>query len=206
MNLNKKSISLIIADLTLFLIVFFLFLFTPFADFYDFIIRFAALIGFTSMFLATIMTPFMVELYQIFGKPFIKLHHLYSILGLVLITIHPLSFAILALDITVFIPIFYPWIDFWSLAGRPALILIYLAIIAALLRKKLPKNWRYLHFLNYVALFFGYVHGVLIGTDFQNLGILIIFTLMIVLSLSAFGLKRYQTYKRRKLSKTSYSS
>jgi predicted ferric reductase len=162
----------------------------------NFTIRFAALIGYTSMFLATIMTPFMVELYKIFGKPFIKQHHLYSILGLVLITIHPVSFAISKLDITVFIPVFYPWIDFWELAGRPALILIYIAVVAAILRKKI-KKWKWIHFLNYLALLFGYVHGVLIGTDFQNPGILIIFTAILILLFVTFGLKRYQNFKRK---------
>ena len=198
MDLNKKAVGLILINLALILIVVILLFFTPIIDMFDFVIRFAALIGFTLMFLATVMTPFMAELYKIFGKPFIKLHHLYSILGLVLITVHPIFFAISVLDITIFVPVFYPWIDFWNLAGRPALILIYIAVIAAFLRKKIPNQWKWLHVLNYIALFFGYIHGVLIGTDFQNPAILIIFTLMIIISLSTFGYKRYQNYQRKK--------
>jgi len=202
MNLNKKSVSLISVNFGLLLIILILLLFTPILNPFDFFIRFAALIGYASMFLATIMTPFMVELYKIFGKPFIKQHHLYSILGLILITIHPIAFAISVLDISVFIPVFYPWIEFWNLAGRPALILIYISVIAAILRKKI-KQWKWIHVLNYIALFFGYVHGVLIGTDFQNLGIFIIFTVMIILSFATFALKRYQNFKRkRKLKKS----
>jgi hypothetical protein len=197
MDFNKKAIGLIIINLLLFIIVLILFLQTPISDPYSFFIRLGALFGFTAMFIATTMSPFMVQLYKIFGKPFVKQHHLYSILGLVMITIHPVVFAIFKMNITVFVPDFSSWIAFWELAGRPALILIYIASLAAVLRKKIQKYWRVFHILNYIALVFAYIHGVLIGTDFQNLGILIIFTAMLIVSFGSFGLKRYQTYKRK---------
>lgn len=196
--MNKKAIGLISINLILFIVVFILFLQTPISDGFNFFIRLGALFGFTAMFLATTMTPFMVQLYKIFGKPFIKLHHTYSIFGLIMITIHPVAFAISSMNIAVFIPVFYPWIDFWNLAGRPALYLIYIAVLMAIFRKKVPKYWRGFHILNYIALFFAYIHGFLIGTDFDNLGILILFTVMIIISLASFGLKRYQTYQRKK--------
>ena len=101
-------------------------------------------------------------------------------------------------DITVFIPDFSSWYGFWSLGGRLALILIYIAIVGALLRKKTTKYWRIIHALNYVALLLAYIHGVLIGTDFQNIGILIIFTCMIILSFGTLIFKRYKTFKRKK--------
>ncbi|MFX1600671.1 MAG: hypothetical protein ACFFB6_08755, partial [Promethearchaeota archaeon] len=78
------------------------------------------------------------------------------------------------------------------------LILIYVAVLGALLRKKIQKNWRIIHILNYVALFLAYVHGVLIGTDFQNIGILVIFTIMIVLSFGVLIFKRYLIYNRKR--------
>jgi len=198
MDLNKKAVGLVSVNIILFIVIFILFLQTPISDSFSFYIRLGALFGFTALFIATTMAPFMVQLYKIFGKPFIKLHHLYSIMGLILITLHPTVFALSVLDITVFIPVFYPWIDFWRLAGRPALILIYIAVLAAILRKKISKSWKFFHILNYIALFFGYIHGLLIGTDFQNIGIAIIFTIMIIISIGSFGLKRYQNYKRNK--------
>ncbi len=197
MPLKKEAIYIITATLSLYILVTVFFLLTPFTDGFDFIIRFGALFGFTSMFIATMMTPFVVHLYKIFGKPFIKMHHIYSITGLILITLHPIAFAIFKLDITVFIPDFNSWYGFWSLGGRLALILIYIAVIAALLRKKIKKNWRIIHILNYIALFLAYVHGVLIGTDFQNLGILVTFTIMIILSFSVLIFKRYLSFKRK---------
>ncbi len=195
---KKKAIYIIVPTVCLYILVLVLFLLTPFGTAYDFFIRFGALFGFTSMFVATMMTPFAVQLYKIFGKPFVKIHHIYSITGLLLITLHPVVFAISVFDITVFIPDFTSWIDFWRLGGRLALILIYLAVIGALLRKKLTKYWRILHILNYAALFLAYVHGVLIGTDFQNIGILIIFSCMIIVSFGILAFKRYISFKRKK--------
>jgi len=198
MPLKKEAIIIIAATLSLYILVLVFFFLTPFSDAFNFVIRFGALFGFTSMFVATMMTPFAVQLYKIFGKPFIKMHHIYSIAGLVLITLHPVAFAIFKLDITIFLPDFSSWYGFWSLGGRLALLLIYIAVIGALLRKKFMKNWRYLHALNYVALFLAYIHGILIGSDFQNLGILIIFTIMIILSFSVLIFKRYLSFKRKK--------
>jgi DMSO/TMAO reductase YedYZ heme-binding membrane subunit len=115
-----------------------------------------------------------------------------------MVTLHPVIFAISKMDISVFIPDFSSWISFWELAGRPALILIYVATIAAILRKRIQKYWRVFHVLNYIALLFVYIHGVLIGTDFQNLGILILSSAMLIFSFSSFALKRYQNYSRKK--------
>lgn len=198
MPFKKEAILLIASTLSLYVLILVFFLLTPFSDGFNFIIRFGALFGFTSMFIATMMTPFAVQLYKIFGKPFIKIHHIYSITGLILITLHPVAFAIFRLDITVFLPDFNSWYGFWSLGGRLALILIYIAVIGAILRKKITKNWRIIHTLNYVALFLAYIHGVLIGSDFQNIGILITFTIMITLSFGVLIFKRYLTYKRKK--------
>lgn len=198
MSLKKEAIYIIAATLSLYILILVFFLLTPFIDGFNFVIRFGAIFGFTSMFIATMMTPFVVQLYKIFGKPFIKIHHIYSITGLILITIHPVAFAIFKLDITVFVPDFSSWYGFWSLGGRLALILIYLAVIGVLLRKTIKKNWRVIHILNYVALFLAYIHGVLIGSDFQNMGILIIFTIMIILSFSVLIYKRYLSFKRKK--------
>lgn len=197
MDLNKKAIGLISITLLLFVVVFVLFTLTPISDAYSFFIRLGALFGFTAMFIATTMSPFMVQLYKIFGKPFVKLHHLYSISGLIMVTLHPVVFAIFVMNILVFIPDISSWISFWELAGRPALIIIYIAALAAVLRTKMKKYWKFFHYLNYIALIFAYVHGVLIGTDFQNPGIFILFTIMLVISLGTFGFKRYQTYQRK---------
>ncbi|MFW9877299.1 MAG: hypothetical protein ACFFG0_29765, partial [Candidatus Thorarchaeota archaeon] len=94
MPLKKEAILIIASTLSLYILILVFFLLTPFSDVFNFVIRFGAIFGFTSMFIATMMTPFVVQLYKIFGKPFVKVHHLYSIVGLILITLHPVTYAI----------------------------------------------------------------------------------------------------------------
>ena len=90
---------------------------------------------------------------------------------------------------------------FWRLAGRPAFILIYVAVFAALLRTKAPKYWRAFHALMYVVLLFGIVHANLIGYDFKNLGVMLIFNALLVASLAGLAFKRYRSYQlKRKMS------
>jgi hypothetical protein len=199
MSLKKEAIFLILPTIGFYILILIFFLLTPFSSVSDFFVRFGAIFGFTSMFVATMMTPFAVQLYKIFGKPFVKIHHIFSITGLLLVTLHPLVYAVSVDNIAVFIPDFTSWFGFWSLGGRLALILIYIAILGAFLRKKFTKGWRVIHALNYAALFLAYIHGVLLpGTDFQNVGILIIFTCMIILSFTTLIYKRYMSFKRKK--------
>jgi len=165
----------------------------------DLFIQLAVLTGYTSLFLAAIITPFMKQVYEMFGTSFIRIHHIFSVLGLVLITIHPISMAIAWEAPELFLLEFDSWKSFWFNAGRPAFYLLYIAAVPVLIRKYLPEwGWRILHGLVYVALVFGYFHGVLVGTDFENMWIMITFTAMLVLLFEVLIYKRYITYKRKK--------
>ncbi|MEM3377383.1 MAG: hypothetical protein QXV09_04650 [Candidatus Bathyarchaeia archaeon] len=155
-------------------------------------VQFCGLYGYFFLSLATLPTPFLKEVTQAFGKPFLKVHHAFSILGIVFITLHPVFSAVESLSLSVFVPNFSSWDTFWRLAGRPAFILLYVAISAALLRAKAPKYWRFFHALMYVVLLFGIVHANLIGPDFGNLGILLIYNGLFAASLVGFALKRYR--------------
>jgi hypothetical protein len=77
-------------------------------------------------------------------------------------------------------------------------VLIHIAVFAAFLRAKAPKYWRAFHALMYGVLFFGIVHANLIGGDFQNLGIMVIFNSLFVVSLAGFAFKRYRSYQLKK--------
>ncbi|MBD3229972.1 MAG: hypothetical protein GF329_17450 [Candidatus Lokiarchaeota archaeon] len=198
---NKKlGISLIVIVIAVYSIITTLFFITEIpTSYYDYFIRLAVLLGFTSLFVAVIQTAFIKELYQIYGKPFLTIHHIFAVLGLILITAHPVAFALKISKWSVFLVDISSWESFWNLAGRPALYMFYIAAIIVLFRKRLSqKIWRVIHALNYVALTFAYIHGVLIGTDFENLAILIIFTAMIIISYEVLIYKRYQKYKRKK--------
>jgi len=176
-------------------------------------IRLFALLGLTSMFVASMITPFQKELYKIFKVPFLKIHHYLTIFGLTVITLHPVLSAIetaiattARIGASVFLPDFGSAYGFWSLAGRPALIIIYIAVTGALIRKGFKKGWRWMHALNYIALLFGVVHGIMYGSDFYNFQIpvsanttgfimTIMFLIMITMTIATFTLKRIQLYK-----------
>ena len=175
---------------------------TYYSDQLDLAVRLCALYGFVALAFATAMTPFLKEIMQAFGRPFIRIHHILAIFGIIFATLHPVFFAISQSNLAVFIPRFDTWQIFWELAGRPALYIVYIATIAALLRTMIGRYWRYFHWLMYIVLFFVIVHGNLIGKDFQNFGTLIILNALFIVAISAFFLKRYQTYQRKKRVKT----
>jgi predicted ferric reductase len=124
------------------------------------------MVGYVAIFAAIVSSAYMRELYRLLGRPFLWGHHVVSISGLILIVIHPLALATETASAAVFVPKFNSWLVFWQLGGRPALYLIAVASIGALLRKRWRKSWRNIHMLNYIAFLLGTVHAVLIGTDF----------------------------------------
>ena len=160
-------------------------------------VRLFALNGFIALSIATIMAAFLKEVTLFFKKPFTRIHHYFAAAGLVLITLHPLTIAIRFFNPAVFVPNFNSLYDFLYFGGRPALILIFVAFVAVLLRRKMLRYWRWFHALMYVALFLGVVHANLSGTDFGNLAILIVFNGLFAATLVAFGLKRWQSYRMK---------
>jgi DMSO/TMAO reductase YedYZ heme-binding membrane subunit len=162
------------------------------------LVRLLGLYGFLLLGVATLITPFLAEVTRVFGRPFLKVHHAFSVFGIAFITLHPVFNAVQRLSLAVFVPRFDSWELFWMLAGRPALIILYVALLAVFLRKKIPKYWRPFHALMYVVLLFGIVHANLIGDDFANLGIMIIFDALFLASLASFAYKRYLNYRTRR--------
>lgn len=164
----------------------------------DVLVRLFALYGFFFLNVAVLTTPFLKEITQAFGKPFLKVHHSFSALGIIFITLHPVFNAFQRLSLLVFVPRFDSWNIFWVLAGRPAFIIVYIALLAALLRKSVPKYWRAFHALMYIVLLFGIVHANLIGNDFQNPIITVIYDALFVASIAGFVFKRYRNYRLKK--------
>ena len=134
----------------------------------NWLIRGAALMGYLAIFISAVSSAYMRQVIRFFGRPFIKVHHILTVTGLVLVTLHPLGAAINAGSPRVFLPRFDSWVVFLELGGRPAWYLIAAASLAAVLRKTIGRNWRRIHFLNYVAFLLVTVHGNMIGTDFQH--------------------------------------
>jgi sulfoxide reductase heme-binding subunit YedZ len=197
MALKREGVVLLLGIIALAVIIGLLVFPSSEEDFIHLLVMFFGLYGYLFLSVATLITPFLKEITQAFGKPFIKVHHVFSILGIVFITLHPVFNAIDRLSLSVFVPRFDSWERFWTFAGRPAFIILYIALFAAVLRTKTPKYWRPFHALMYVVLLFGIVHANLIGDDFENLGIMISFNALFLMSIASFALKRYRNHRVR---------
>jgi DMSO/TMAO reductase YedYZ heme-binding membrane subunit len=138
----------------------------PFGGLLDWGIRAAAMLGYWFIFLSVVSSAFMRQLFKLLGRPFIRVHHVLSVAGLILMTLHPLGVAVRRSSIGVFVPDVSSVSAFLQLGGRPAWYLIGIASLAALLRTSIKKRWRAIHYLNYVAFLLVTGHAVMIGTDF----------------------------------------
>ena len=160
------------------------------------IIRGAALLGYLFVFLSITSSACGRKLVRFFGRPFVQVHHVLSVAGLVMVTLHPLGFAWLSKSLRVLIPIFSPWTAFLAWGGRVALYLIGVAVLAAVLRRTISRRWRVIHFLNYGAFLLATPHAILRGTDFQHLFMRVVAIGMLVTATGVFIRKRIRTRRR----------
>jgi sulfoxide reductase heme-binding subunit YedZ len=196
-KIDKKGYFILGAVLVLYSVLGIIFITGPAIGPLNQFIRLFGLWGFTSISIAAMMSPFLREISRYFGRPFIRIHHIFAYTGLGLITVHPILNAVQAKSFSVFIPVFSSWSGFWIYAGRMALILIYIALLAVLIRSKL-RPWRILHMTVYLVLIMGFVHGMLIGTDLDNTAVMVVFAILIALVFSSFVIKRIRLSKRKK--------
>jgi predicted ferric reductase len=161
-------------------------------------IRSAALLGYFCTFGAIVTSAAMRQMVRLFGRSFIKVHHILSITGLVLVTIHPLAVAWQAASLNVFIPSVSSWRSFFVLGGRPAWYLFGIGSLIAVLRGVIGKNWKLIHYLNYLAFWLATIHGILIGSNVQSLGMRILFGTLALIVLTIFVLKRSSTRQKRR--------
>ncbi|MHA1515073.1 MAG: hypothetical protein ACTSPF_06010 [Candidatus Heimdallarchaeaceae archaeon] len=198
MNKRLKQVIVLSSVFLLYLAVFLVYILGDRFDvMYDFV-RILALFGLLTLFVSSIMTAFTKEIFQLFGKPFKKIHHIVAYFGLSLIILHPVFLVIYTKMPEFLLPRFDSWIAFWTFAGIPALYLIILASIAGLLQPRIKKWWRYVHGLNYIALLFGVIHGMLLGTDLStSIFLKIFYVSLLVLTSAAFVYKRYKSIRRK---------
>jgi sulfoxide reductase heme-binding subunit YedZ len=172
----------------------------PYGSALQWLIRGAALLGYLAIFLSIVSSAYMKWMTRFFGRPFVKVHHILAVAGLVMITLHPLGAAIDALSLSVFLPRFDSLTVFFALGGRAAWYLIAAASLAAVLRRLVGQNWRVVHFLNYVAFLLGTVHAIMIGTDFLYTANKVV---AVVLALVVVAIFVQQRLRRRKKGKRS---
>jgi len=163
-------------------------------------IRLLALNGYIALSIAAIMSPFLKEITLFFKKSFTKVHHYFAAVGLMLVTLLPITVFLEGISTHyvnpyLFLSKFSSIYSFFYYGGVIALILIYVGLGAAFLRRKIQAYWRFFHALLYLALFLGIVHANLIGFDFTNVYIWVLFDALFVAAMVAFGLNRLQTYR-----------
>lgn len=162
------------------------------------IYRTTGIFGYLLVFSAIVSSEYMYQIKRLFGQTFLKFHHNLIKLASILIVLHPVSFALDVQSFKVFLPVFYPPVTFLELAGRPALYLFIIAIITAIYRKKIPKNWKKIHLLNYLAFFLVSIHALLIGTDFSSTGMKILSFIMMAIVVGIFVHKRLKKSRMRR--------
>ncbi|MDN7023413.1 hypothetical protein FGU65_00605 [Methanoculleus sp. FWC-SCC1] len=170
----------------------------PSPDPFSLFVRLSALWGFLALGIATILTAFLRDIRRVFGRPFLAVHHTFAAFGILFPTLHPVALALQTANPAVFIPVFDSWTAFWTLAGRPALYLLYIAVAGVLLRQTIRQYWRWVHGLMYAALFLAIVHGNLSGTDFANPGIFVVFNGLFAAVIVVFIVRRLQRMRSQK--------
>ena len=162
------------------------------------VIRTAGLMGYLCVFAAIVSSAYVVQLVRFFGRSFVKLHHVVSIAGLVLITLHPLVVSWSLLNHQVLMPSTQSWYSFFAYGGSVAWYLIGAAALIAALRKRIGKPWKLLHALNYAAFWLATVHGWLVGTNVQGPVVRVIFALLALTVLWVLVQRRLADRRRKK--------
>ncbi|HOR41638.1 MAG TPA: hypothetical protein PK111_00470 [Atribacterota bacterium] len=189
-SVNRSLFYLLFA--ILYLIPMTVFFIDGFKDVLHFFRRITGLTAVVSLFIAIMLTLLVKESKKLFGVYFLKIHHFFAFIGLLLISLHPVFMALDFGTTEIFIPDFSSWQTFFKNGGPLALYLIYIAVIAALLNKKITKSWKYIHALMYPAFLLGTVHGIWKGSDMGNPMLSFLYTGLIVAVFITFFYKRYQ--------------
>jgi methionine sulfoxide reductase heme-binding subunit len=156
-------------------------------------LRIAALTGFVLVYLSILSSLFLRELVKALGQPFVKLHHFLSVAALVLVTLHPLGWAVYSGSARAILPSFASVATMQT--GPLIWLLLVFALAAALLRKKLTK-WRIVHWLTYLAFLGASFHAWIWGSNTQSLGMRIVIALMAASVVGAFIWKRLKMRKK----------
>lgn len=160
------------------------------------VIRALALAGYFFIFLAILSSAYLRELVKAFGWPFIKVHHIASITGLVAIGLHPVAVAIDYRTASVFAPKIGTLTETLAWLGRPAWYLLLIAALTAFLRARMGNIWRAIHYVNYIAFLAATVHANLMGGNFSYTVPRVISIVMVAAVIAVFIWRRIQAAKR----------
>lgn len=130
-------------------------------------LRVWALTGYTLVFLSILSSAFLRQLVRRFGRPFVTIHHVASLTGLVVLALHYVAAAVQYGTPFVFVQGPSAAWTLFANGGRIALLLILVAVAAAWARTRFKSSWRLVHWLNYLAFWVATAHANLLGQDTQ---------------------------------------
>jgi DMSO/TMAO reductase YedYZ heme-binding membrane subunit len=148
--------------------------------------RAAGLLGYIGLFLAILSHEYMKDMRQLYGKPYLAIHHRLAQISLALTLLHPIMIAWLMSDVSSFVPRVDSFHVLLVNGGRVALYLFILATAAGFLRNRIKSFWKYLHWLNYVAFFLVFAHSWLLGTNVSAGALSVIWPVMALVVLIVF--------------------
>jgi predicted ferric reductase len=151
--------------------------------------RLAALIGYTSLFLAIVSSEYTTQVRRLLGMPFLRVHHFLAIVGLLLIVAHPSIMALEGQGVSLFIPLLDTLMSAIRNGGRIALYFFLLGALVAWQRRRL-RFWRSVHYLNYAALFMACAHGLMLGSDLRGTVLTVLWPAMAAAAAAIFVHKR----------------
>jgi sulfoxide reductase heme-binding subunit YedZ len=153
--------------------------------------RAAALFGYGTLFVTILSHEYMREMRKLFGKPFMTVHHILAVTGLVLVTLHPVLMAIIMPDhLGELVPRFDSLRTFLTFGGRAALYLILIAALAAVMHRRLKDIWKVIHWLNYLAFVLVFAHSWLLGGNVSTSMLRFVWPLMLGIVAGVFLRKR----------------
>lgn len=132
------------------------------------VMRTAALLGYSALFLSSLSALWLRELTRRLGRPFIRLHHTLVIVAWVGIGLHVGSAVWETLSLSVLVPNFSSLETFLTLGGRPALYVLLLATLVAVYRARIGRTWKRWHWASYLAFGLISAHALLLGASFQH--------------------------------------
>ncbi len=161
------------------------------------LIRLCGLCGFIALSTGAILTILRDEIRTTLGQPFIRVHHIFVLAGLLLITLHPVLIALRFQNAAIFIPTFSSVTAFFQNGGRVAILLIYTGFLAAVFQAALKGRWLTIHRIMYPALILGIIHANFVGQDLENPVIRWLCNLMAILVIATGVMKAVQRYRRK---------
>jgi len=161
------------------------------------IIRDLALLGYIAVFFAIISSYYKREIVTIFGRGFVDAHHILTLIGGALLTLHPIGVAVVELNPAVFIPVLWPLYDLFRYGGRLAWYIFAGAALSAVWRKKIGRRWRAIHDFNYLAFALGTVHANLLGQNFRDLSVRLVSMAMLAIVAVLFVRQRIEARRKQ---------